>query len=257
MLTNGDNKMYKVSEIISIPVISIFESELQGIVFNMLFDSRSKKCRFACILNEEESIEKSLDIIDIYQIGKDCIFVKNRTALELLSNHDCQHSEYIPLLNNQVYGLDGKLLGTVSDIELDDKFIIKNLILNNNTKITNKDIINIGKTIIITDNKSININKFKPRLKICDNQQNLNKKDIVLLKNIDEKIPQNEVVAKPTNNKITTNETFLKGRILTKDILTINGELIAKNQSIITSETISKASMYGRLIELARYSKKN
>ena len=58
-----------------------------------------------------------------------------------------------------------------------------------------------------------------------------------------------------TNNKIITDFRFLIGRILSQDIIAINGELIAKKDAIVTKEIVNKASHFGKLVEIARYSK--
>ena len=46
-------------------------------------------------------------------------------------------------------------------------------------------------------------------------------------------------------------------RTIVQDIKTINGEIIAKKDSLIDKTIVNKASLHGKLIELARYSKKN
>ena len=65
-----------------------------------------------------------------------------------------------------------------------------------------------------------------------------------------------ETEQKNTNNKIITDYRFLINRTITHDILALNGELIAKQNSKVTKEIINKASLYGKLMEVARYSKK-
>ena len=50
---------------------------------------------------------------------------------------------------------------------------------------------------------------------------------------------------------------FLINRVITQDLKTINGEIIAKKDSLIDKSIVNRASLHGKLIELARYSKKN
>ena len=38
--------MTKVSQIISVPVISLYEGNYEGYVYNVLFDTNSKKCKY-------------------------------------------------------------------------------------------------------------------------------------------------------------------------------------------------------------------
>ena len=59
----------------------------------------------------------------------------------------------------------------------------------------------------------------------------------------------------PPSNKIITDFRFLIGRYLSQDIVAFNGELIAKKDAVITKDIVNKASSYGKLVEIARYSK--
>ena len=242
--------MYKISNIISSPIISLYEGENLGIIYNILFDCKSKKCKYACILNEIENVEKSLDISNIYTVGNDCIFVKNSSYVELECNNDRLLCNCISALNLDVYNLSGQLVGTCIDIEIDSKFYISKLILNNEITISASNIINLGKSVIIISDKSINISKFKPKLRTLSDSNNEDK--VYILNNVADTSPQ--LIHTSTSNKIITDGSFLKNRILTQDIIALNGELIAKRGTVITANTIATASMYGKLAELARYS---
>lgn len=241
--------MYKISNIISTPIISLYEGEDLGIIYNILFDTKTKKCKYLCVLNEIENVEKSLEINDIYQIGKDCIFVKNNTNLELKCNNDHNYFTCISAINLNVFDINGVLLGKCIDIELDNKFSIENIILNNNTSIPASRIINLGKSVIIISEKTIRINKFKPKQELHAFNQN----DKVYILNVQEQTPSNTKL-QTSNNKIIIENNMLKNRIATQDIIAYNGELIIRKGSQITQKTLTIASMYGKLIELTRYS---
>ena len=113
-----------------------------------------------------------------------------------------------------------------------------------------KDIINIGNNIILVSSEPVKINKFRPRLSTKPKQLIENK--VIMLTEPQYKEKPKEV----QTNKIITDFRFLTGRTLNKDILATNGELIAKKDSIITKEIVNLASMYGKLVEIARYSNK-
>ena len=51
--------MYKISEIISLPVITLYESEFQGTAYNIIFDCKTQKCKFLSIINDEDELEKA------------------------------------------------------------------------------------------------------------------------------------------------------------------------------------------------------
>ena len=69
-------------------------------------------------------------------------------------------------------------------------------------------------------------------------------------------IPYQNNIENKQQSRIITDYRFLINRKITKDILALNGEMIAKQNSKVTKEIINKASLYGKLMEIARYSKK-
>lgn len=237
--------MYKISDIISTPVISLYEGEHIGIIYNIMFDYRQKKCSFACILNENDNIPRLIKFKDIFKIGNDCIFIKNLTCLDLETNCEKEMEENTNPINLKVYNLSCEYVGTSHDIIVDDNFRISQIVLNNGKIIERNDILNIGKSTIIIGN-DVSIQKFKPVVKSIK-IQNTPKKVMILsdfIKN--EATPQ---------NKIITDFRFLIGRILSQDVIALNGEMIARKDSIVTKDIVNKASSYGKLVEIARYSK--
>lgn len=238
--------MYKISDIISMPVISIFESEYLGTIYNVLIDSRCKKVKYFCILNEEDNIPRIIHIEHIYKIGSDVIFIKNKSELSLQINCDCEMEDCANPINISAYNFDGKKLGTVSDSVFNTKGKLEEFIINNKSyKIT--DIFNVGSSAIIVNNKKCDIKKFKPSNTISPTL--IEEKVISLNKPTDQK-------EEPLTNKIITDFRFLTGRRLNKDIVSLNGEIIARSGATITKELINKASSYGKLVEIARYSTK-
>ncbi|MBE5758289.1 MAG: hypothetical protein E7345_05165 [Clostridiales bacterium] len=241
--------MNKISDIISMPIISMYEGEYLGIAYNLLFDLKNKKCKYIEILNDTDNLPKIIKYSDIYKIGKECIFIKNTECVELKSNLDYELENLASPINISTYNLDGEKVGTSLDVVLNNQ-TIEEIILNNTKVVKNNEIVNIGKNIILINKNSINLSKFKPKTKI--NKQPKTDTPVMILSNTTPSIN------KDTENytKIITDYRFLIGRILQKDIFAINGEIIAKNGSIITKDIVNKASSYGKLIEVTRYSKK-
>ena len=237
--------MYKISDIISTPVISLYEGEHIGIIYNIMFDYRQKKCNFACILNENDNILRIIKFKDIFKIGNDCIFIKNLTCLDLETNCEKEMEENTNPINLKVYNLSCEFLGTSHDIIVDDNFRISQIVLNNGKIIERNDILNIGKSTIIVGS-DVSIQKFKPVVKSIK-IQNSPKKVMILSDFINSETN--------TQNKIITDFRFLIGRILSQDVIALNGEMIARKDSIVTKDIVNKASSYGKLVEIARYSK--
>ena len=237
--------MYKISDIISTPVISLYEGEHIGIIYNIMFDYRQKKCNFACILNENDNIPRLIKFKDIFKIGNDCIFIKNLTCLDLETNCEKEMEENTNPINLKVYNLSCEFLGTSHDIIVDDNFRISQIVLNNGKIIERNDILNIGKSTIIVGS-DVSIQKFKPVVKSIK-IQNSPKKVMILSDFINSETN--------TQNKIITDFRFLIGRILSQDVIALNGEMIARKDSIVTKDIVNKATSYGKLVEIARYSK--
>jgi len=250
--------MKKISEIISLPVISLYESEHVGIIHNILFDYKSKKCSYAIIFNDNDSMLKIIKMSDIYEIGKDCIFIKNKTQLELETNCQKELEIHSSLINLNVYNLKGENIGISTDILVNNKYELIKVILNNGIEINTSEIFNISKSTLLIDSQKTSIYKFKPRPKIIKFKET-ESKVMILSDFITEKEKKTtNIITTQQNSKIITDFRFLVGRILNKDIIAMNGELIAKKDTIITKDIVNKASSYGKLVEIARYSiKKN
>lgn len=244
--------MNKISDLISMPVISVYESNYIGIIHNILFNCKQKKCKYLSILNENENIPKLIKISDIYKIGNDCIFIKNEECIDLKCNNDYEIDTYINPINMKTYDLSGELIGTSMDITVNKDYQIEEIILNNNKTIKKNEIFNIGKNIILTNKNTLNLSKFKPKTKIQKIETTHEK--VVILTNTTP-IP-NEAPKEQPNTKILTDFRFLIGRILEKDIVALNGEVIARNGSVVNKDIVTKASSYGKLVDIARYSKK-
>ena len=245
--------MYKISKIISLPVISLYESEYQGTIYNIVFDNKTQKCKFLYLLDNDDNIEKIVNLNNIYLIGKNCVFIKNNSCIDLKSNYDLETNNLTSLINISVYNMKGECLGLTKDIELDDKLNIQTITLANGTSLPHTQIVNFSKTAILVNDIVVNISKFKPKTITTKNYNCVNK--IVIL-NKEEPKPINNTSNK-SNNKIITDYKFLINRVITQDLKTINGEIIAKKDSLIDKSIVNRASLHGKLIELARYSKKN
>lgn len=239
--------MYKISDIISTPVISLYEGDYIGIIYNIMFDYKQKKCNCACILDENDNIPHIIKFKDIYKIGTDCIYIKNKSTLSLETNCEKEIEKNLNPLNQKVYDLECNHIGTIHDIIIDEKYSIQQIILNNGKAINKDDIFNIGKSATIIGNSKITINKLRPTQKAIKVQKFNDNKVTILSSPLKE--------SKNKNNKIITDFRFLIGRILNQDVIAINGELIAKKDAVVTKEIVNKASYFGKLVEIARYSK--
>jgi len=243
--------MYKISEIISMPIITLYESEYIGIVHNIKFDYHKKKCKYIYVLNEKNNLKQIINMSDIYRIGENCLFLKNKDCLKIEETHQLEMENCINPLNLAVYSTNGKYIGTSQDAILNNS-MIEYILLNNGQKIKSGDIFNIGNNVILIHDKvKFSISKFKPRQKIINKASN---QKVSILSTIAEPPKSQESTISTQNTKIITDVKFLIGRILHKDIIANNGEIVAKSGSLITKDMINKANNYGKLIEITRFS---
>ena len=213
-----------------------------------MFNVKNKKCNYVCISDDNNNIKKIINIKDIYSIAKDCIFVKNKCSIELENNYDSIFTENISIINLNTYNLDGEFLGKTIDATINSKYHIDTIQLSSNNSIKNKEIFTISQNTLLINNQNISRKKFKPQNNICPQKTPIINKVNIL-----------DTSKKSTteNLKLITDYRFLLGRTITKNITSNNGEIIIKNGLVITQEVIKKATLYGRLIEIARYSEKH
>ena len=235
--------MYKVSNIISMPVISIYESKVVGYIQNLLFNSKTKKCEYVVITSPDE-IEYVLHKKDINSITEDSLTSQNQSKLNLKDNEELNLSTLYNPINAIIYDINGKKLQNIKDISLDKSLKIENYLVEENLSIDKKYIISFTENIAIySKNNKVKLSNYKPKSKIVKESYSNNS-----LVTIEDKTTS-FVTEKTTDSRILLNRT------VTKDIVLPNGEILIKNGSFITYATIKNACMYGKVIELTKYSK--
>ena len=235
--------MLKVSNIISSYVVSVYNGQIEGVVSNILFNEK-KRAKYLIISQNDEQF-LVLDTAKIYKIGDGAVIVKNSNALDLMASKELEIKNCFSPINSIVVSLNGNFLGYVSDIELDEKLNMKNFVVREGEVINLNNIINISDSAIIisTDEKKPKLGNFKEKSKIEISLNNSN--EIV------------SILEKPNTilpNRTVTNYNFLINRKVSKNILNFNGEVIIKENQIITSKILDIARINGKIRELTKYS---
>ena len=78
--------MWKVSNIISSFVVSVFDGQVEGVVNNILFNNKKQAKYLIISRNDEEFFV--LDTKDIYKLGNNTVIIKNSTVLNLMDNKE-------------------------------------------------------------------------------------------------------------------------------------------------------------------------
>lgn len=231
-----------LSELLQKPILSLYEGELLGNIDKVFFDKSKRKITALEILNEE-GLSYCLHPKHIYTLGKNAITIKNKQNLTLSLNEDTSTKNILPM-NVKVYSLQGEYLGVVQDYSLNEKFDLENIILDNQKLIPISEIASCSSTsmVVYYYDEHINIKAFRYKIQ---HKQAENNKVKVLPKLF------------TSFNKIATSQktNFIVGRICTKDILDNQRNVIIKQNSTITEQTIALASGKNKLQELIKYSK--
>lgn len=235
--SNHGGKMTKLSSLISKPVISLYNCECIGFVYNALFDKQTKSLRYLIILDETNDIEYALNTKNILNASNDALIIKNSDLISLKQSLELELSNYENIVLKNTYSIDGNALGNVKDIELDEKFKISN-IETNITTIPYQNIIKIDNIILGSDRK-VNINRYKSKPKFSAPTNYT-----VTIQSSTPKMP----------TKASINEDLLLNRTVYNSILDSQNNILIKQNTIINNSVIELAKKHGKLKELIRYS---
>ena len=234
--------MSKVSNIISSYVVSVYNGQIEGIVNNILFNNKKQAKYLVISQNDEQFLV--LETKDIYKTGEGAVIVKNSDVLSLMESSELKMKECFSPINSIVVSIDGDYIGHVSDIELDNKYNIKNFIVDGQVFDLNK-VINISESAIIinTLDTKTSLSKFKSKTKIVMGTERITNQTVSVM--------SNQTILP---NRTMLNYNFLIGRKVSKDILNFNGEIIIKENQTVNSKVLDIARINGKLRELIKVS---
>lgn len=234
--------MSKVSNIISSYVVSVYNGQIEGIVNNILFNNKKQAKYLVISQNDEQFLV--LETKDIYKTGEGAVIVKNSDVLSLMESSELKIKECFSPINSIVVSIDGDYIGHVSDIELDNKYNIKNFIVDGQVFELNK-VINISESAIIINTLDIktSLSKFKSKTKIVMGNEHITNQTVSVM--------SNQTILP---NRTMLNYNFLIGRKVSKDILNFNGEIIIKENQTVNSKVLDIARINGKLRELIKVS---
>lgn len=260
--------MFKTSQIISKPVVSLYEGQSLGTIKNFVYDKKTSKIKGFFVFDDESEIgEHFIQTSKIYSIGENAIIVKNLDALS--STFFENHSEE-DVINKKAMGVSGEDFGNIVDVVFDEKFLVSNFETSNCVSIPSNKLLSVGKDVVFFGEKSINISNFKPKTKISVSNlpeikvsilntsasvpiisNNFNEANFVGGKKIegvfDESFKRNEI---SFPKKILSNPKSVIGKHANKTIYGLNGEVVVRDMQIITDKIYQKAQKHQKLFEL-------
>ena len=237
--------MFKVSQLIALPIINIYNLKLEGYVEKIHFNSSKKSLEYIKVYDEKNETYKAVKFNDILTISNSAIFIKNSSKITLYENAEYLFEKLVSPINAKTYIINEDYVGVVKEIEVNKQGLIENIELENNTYERNK-IIGFSNDIVLISCSKSSISRYKPySAKIKTSISNITNEPIVTILNNPQITPQREI----------TNYNFLLNRKILKDIKNQNGEIIAKQNSVVTLNLINKLKYYGKLKELTLNSK--
>lgn len=237
--------MWKVSNIISSYVVSVFNGQIEGVVSNILFNEK-RHAKYLIISQNDEQFWV-LDTANIFKLGDGAVIIKNSDCLNLMASKELEIKNCFSPINSIVVSLNGNFLGYVTDIELDEKFNILSFSSTNKNAVSLNEIINLSESVIITThgvNNKPKLSRFKAKQQINNIQPKSDTRVVSALTEPDTILP----------NRTVTNYNFLINRKVSKNIVNFNGEIIIKENQIINSKVLDIARINGKIRELTKYS---
>ena len=128
----------RLSNILGSRVCSVYEGKHLGYILNATFSEKYKKVSGFVVVNDDDDYEYFLGAKQIIGQDDDVLFVKNETSIST-KNYEEPHS----LINKAAYFLDGKFIGKVRDVEIDENFETTAIIFDNITLSIDK-LFNVG-----------------------------------------------------------------------------------------------------------------
>lgn len=244
--------MLKLKNIISMPVLSLYEGELVGTVSKIYLDKKLKKVSFF-VVSCEGDLNYILNPKNVYKLGKNAITIKNLDCLTLDLDTDFSSVVLMPI-NSKTYTIQGEFVGLIEEITITDNYFVENILLENNNFLNLNQITSCSKnTVIICDNNiNFNASKFKRKLspKIFKSRNKINVQTMPV-----ESIIETSAQSITLPSGATNNPKFLIGRIATKDIMLDEKKYLIKANSTITEKVITLATINNKLKDLMLISK--
>ena len=232
--------MENISKLIGKPVISIFDSTMEGCVKNVYVDKKLSKITYLCLFDDNLDDDKLVDAKSVYNYEGEAIMIKNNSLTYLAKTVNISNSD---ILGKKVYYSNGIMRGKIADFECDKQLKITKLFLQDGTVFDKSTILTIGNDIIIQKTKNEKLYDFRPK--------QINE----IPKASNQKVKMLEKPKKVLPTKLLTDGYgFLIGRKIGQNLYAENGSLLAKKQSTINANLITLASEHGKLKELTSFS---
>lgn len=264
--------MYKISDVISKPVYTIYEGVQAGTIINFLYDKRNKKIKGFFIFDDDSDIEQFITVRNVYKLGNDNLLIKNRDKIQI-SKIDKKS-----ILGINMVSIKGENAGEIKDVFFDEKYNVYSIETKNGVVIPVDDIINIGQDIILfdTNEKKVKVSRMKsyskilvedlPHIKVSILQDSELTDVPIISNNFEEKdfSIESRIMGETTSSfppkkslksltlppKILSNPKSIIGKYAKEMVCGLNGEVIIKKGQMVTEKIFEKAQKHSKVFEL-------
>lgn len=237
--------MYRVSELLSKPLITLSDAKDAGTVCNIFFDKTLRRGRYVELFSEDETApEQRYVALDRIRLGADAAVVSHEGVIK--AGWSTPADDYAPNpINRTAYNLDGKSLGRVTDVLLDGvrvcEFEIEGKTYAADTLVSYSD-----KILVFNDSgKSFRpVRPRKPRIPAAA-------ASIPVAATAAVELPEKLTVTAAARPAGRSDYAFLLGKKTVRHILSPEGNVIVPAGCVVTAELIDKARAAGKLVQLA------
>ncbi len=232
--------MMNLSDIIGKKVVSMYDLKCCGTVTNILLDSKSKRAKYAIIVEEDdnENITWVLNMRDIFNIFED-VSIKNISTLRLKSEMDLELLGYHNPLCNEAYDTLGRHMGVVTDLVLDESHKVTTF----STSVGNftaQDVVCFNSNILLIKNEAKKYSSFAPRKSLPT--KTIDTPEVVTIQPV---LPS--ILAPNTYPNRYVDKSTLLGRTVTRVVADSSGFVIARPNQMVNDTIIENARLAGKL----------
>lgn len=234
--------MRATSQLIGLPIVSVYEGETIGTTLLPIFQNRSLK-GFSVFSDDGNYF---LPIRSVYALREDIILVRN---LKSFSNE--QKLPLPSVIGQKIFCLDGEFLGIVKDLLLTQSFDIMAVVTTLGAVIPADRFSSLRPQTIFLLEEGQKLSRFAPKHKKKLPQAIEAKKELtdtikVGLQQIT--VPAAPVHASPSPipKRFIADTLALLGETIEKDITGMNREIIARRGDKITEELLYKLKQHGQ-----------
>lgn len=141
--------MSRFTALLNKPLLLLFEARIEGNIFGGLLNQKTKKLEYFTV--GDKNIFKLIAPKKIQLTGDDAAVAINDLAFKSVSDVDITKLVFVPV-GSKVFSTDGKLLGTVDDLEMDSEMVFTELFADGK-KIKIDNVLSFGEGIVLTKGK--------------------------------------------------------------------------------------------------------